>query len=303
MTLQEVKQQIENKSIINTFIIFRCDENFIAHQYTTQIKNILGLKFEYIENLDSLCSNSMDIFFTESVSNGTLRVHHCDNFDYYDKALLNEDRLIIICKKIDKSTAEIYKDYIVDIDPLEHWCIKDYLYSILEGVDHKYIDWLMANCNYNINRLQLEAEKLLIFEENERNIVIRQMIDEDAFSDISSKTIFDFTEALIKKDLQKMVTIYQEIDNMDVEPLGVVTILYKNFIKYLSVWYSRTPTPENTGLSSKQIWAINKLPHIWSEKQLVDIIEMLTSIDFKIKNGEMPMNILRDYMVVDILSR
>ena len=53
MTLQEVKQQIENKSIINTFIIFRCDENFIAHQYTTQIKNILGLKFEYIENLDS----------------------------------------------------------------------------------------------------------------------------------------------------------------------------------------------------------------------------------------------------------
>lgn len=303
MTLQDIKTQIETNSIKNTFIIFRCDDRFIARQYYKAISQQLNKKIDYVEDIHSITNKSLDIFFQDTSENKTLKVCMLDTFDYYNNDLLNEEYLIIVCKKIEKHTAEIYKNFIIEIAPLEYWCVKDYLYSILKGVDTKYIDWLIENCNFDINRLQLEADKLLIFDENERNIVFTQMLDDDAFSDITNKTIFNFTDAIVKKDIHKLKTIYEDIDNIDIEDIGVVTVLYQNFKKLLQVWTATNPTPESTGLSSKQIYAIKKLPKVWSERQLVDILELLTSIDFKIKTGTMPVNILRDYLVVNILLR
>ena len=263
MTLQELKTQIENKSLSSTFVIFKSNESFIPNQYIRAITDILNLYVEYIEDLYSLGSTKVDIFFNSLSNTNSLRIYHTDNLTFNNNSLLTETNLIIVTKKIDKDTEKIYKDYIVEVDVLEHWCIKDYLYSILEGLDTKYIDWLMINCNYDINRLQLEAEKILIFPTNERNIVFNQMLEDDAFMDISSKTIFDFTDAIVKKDINRLLTIYDEIDNIDIEAIGVVTVLYQNFRKLLQVWMSKNPTTESTGLISKQIYAINKLPRIW----------------------------------------
>jgi DNA polymerase III delta subunit len=303
MTLQDVKTQIESNSIQDTFIIFKADNNFIPRQYYKAISNCLHLPISYIETLDSVLDNSLDIFFNDDSENKLLRVYSCDTFDFVNPELSTKENLIIITKKVDKETQKLFAPYIVEVGALEEWCIKDYLYSTCKGIDTKYLDWLMTNCSYDINRLQLEIDKLVIFEENERNIVFNEMLQDDAFSDISSKTIFDFTDGIVKKDIKKLLTIYDEIDNIDIEAIGVVTILYQNFRKLLAVWGSRVPTPENTGLSNKQIYAINKLPRVWSESQLVSILDLLSSIDFKIKSGTMPMNILRDYLVVNILSR
>lgn len=303
MTLQEIKNQIESNSITNTFIIFQCNENFIAHQYIDNISKGLNLKIEYIEDINSLNDKSVDLFFSVEDKNDTLRVYHTDNFDFYSNSLSDERNLVIITKKVEKNTQAIYNEYIVEINALEHWCVKDYIYSILNDVDRRYLDWLMENCNYDINRLQLEAEKLLVFEGNERNIIFNQMLEDDAFCDITNKTIFDFTDAIVKKDIVKLSSIYDEIENMDVEAIGVVTVLYQNFKKLLQVWMANKPTPESTGLSSKQIYAISKLPRVWNEAQLVSILDLLTSIDYKIKTGVMPINILRDYLVVNILGR
>lgn len=307
MTLQDLKEQIENNSIKNTFVIFKCDNTFIPHQYMHQISRVLSKPINYIEDLNSLSNKSINIFSDYIEDDEFLRVHHTDTFDCYgnfhSRNLWEENNLIIICKKLEKETLSLYGDYVIEVDPLEHWCIKDYLYSILDGVDHKYIDWLMENCNYDINRLQLEAEKLLIFNENERNIVFNEMLEDNAFADITNKTIFDFTDAVVKKDINRLRTVYEDIENIDIEDIGVVTVLYQNFKKLLQVWMSANPTPQSTGLNSKQIYAINKLPRVWNESALVENLSLLTSIDFRIKNGTIPVNILRDYLVVNILSR
>ena len=303
MTLQDIKSQIEQNKITSTFIIFNCDKNFIARQYIKEISKLLNLPITYIEDINSLSNKSKDIFFGEINEIPTLRIFNIDEFDYSTNELSNEKNLIIVTKKINKNTTEIYSDYIIDVPSIEHWCIKDYLYSILTGVNTKYIDWLMDNCNYDIDRLQLEAEKLLIFNENERNIVFEQMLEDNAFIDITNKTIFDFTDSIVKKDINKLKRIYEDIDNIDIEDIGLITVLYQNFKKLLQVWGNKCPTPENTGLSSKQIYAIGKLPRVWSEIQLANNLEFITSLDFKIKTGVMPMNIIRDYIVLKVLSR
>ena len=304
MTLQELKTQIEEQKLNNTFIIFHCEQTFIARQYVAEISKLLNLDITYLEDLNSLGSRSKDIFFGGIEEQPTLRVYNTDNFDYPTKALLDETNLIIVTKKLtDKVTAEDYSEHIVSVPVLEHWCIKDYMYSILPGLDTKYIDWLMENCNYNIDRLQLEADKLLLFEENERNILFGEMLDDNAFIDITNKSIFDFTDAVVKKDINRLMQVYDDIENIDIEDIGVVTLMYQNFKKLLQVWTQSNPTTESTGLSPKQIYAISKLPRVWAQYQLVEILEFITSIDFKIKTGVMPMNILRDYVVFKILSR
>lgn len=301
MTLQELKQQIESRSMKDTFIIFKGKNHFISNQYYRAIAEALSTGITYLEDLSSLNSDSFDIFFGGSTDNN-LRVFNVDTLDYYSDSLLREQRLVILCKNVEKSTQTLYKDHIVEVDELEEWQIQDYLYSIAKGMDTKYIDWLIKRCNGDIHRLQLEIDKLLIFEENERNIVFNMMVQDNAFSDTTDDNIFDFTDAIVKRNIEKLKTIYDVISSIDIEDIGVVTVLYKNFLKLVSVWLGNNPTPQSTGMSSKQIYAISRLPRVWTGEQLVHIMDFLTGIDYKIKTGALPVNQLRDYIVVNLLS-
>ena len=302
MLLEDLKEQIENSNIKQKFIIFKGEKTFIARQYTNAISKILKRDIEFIEDINSILNDSFDIFDVQEDSN-TLRLFNIDTFTFNNPKLNQEEYLVIICKTVDKSTQELFKEYIVEIPELVEWQIKDYLYSIVEGVETKYLDWLINVCNKDIDRIQLEVDKLLLFEPKQRQKIFQQMVEDNALCDVSDKTIFDFISALVKKDVRLLREIYEDIDSIDIEDIGVVTLLYNNFKKYIQVWLQPNPTTENTGLSSKQIWAINKLPRVWSSDQLIDIMVLLTNMDYRLKTGAIPVNMIRDYLVVNLLSR
>lgn len=302
MDLKSLKTSIESKNSIPNLIIFKGSHTFIANQYISAILKLKNISLEYVDNLEFVNSKELDIFGFSAQSNN-LKLYKVDSFEFEGESLLTDNLIVIICKKIDNHLSITYKDYIVELNELEEWQIQDYLYSILSGVDRNLIDWLIKRFDCNIDRLQLEADKLLLFEENERNIILNQMIADNAFSDCSEDNIFDFTDSIVKKDITRLANIYRNINVIDIEAIGVHTIMYKNFIKLLQVWLSNNPTTQSTGLSSKQIYAISKLPRVWSAESLVSIVEFLTGIDYKIKTGMLPVPLLRDYIVVNILSR
>lgn len=302
MQLEDIKKQIEDSNIKDSFIIFKGDNSFIARQYYQNIAKILNLDINYIEEITSLTVDSSDIFGIEE-DNNSLRVYNCDTFNLLDNKLCEQKNVIVICKKIDKETQNVFKEYIIEVPDLVEWQIKDYVYSTVDGIDSKYLDWLISICNNNIDRIQLEIDKLMLFEAGNRQNILQQMVEENAFMDVSNKTIFDFITSLLKKDINGLKEIYEDIESIDIEDIGVVTLLYNNFKKYIQVWMQNNPTPETTGLSSKQIWAINKLPRIWSAKDLVDILTLLTEMDYRLKTGAIPVNMIRDYLVVNLLSR
>lgn len=302
MTLKDLKSLIENKQSLPTLIIFKGTHTFIANQYISAMLSNLNTQIEYLDTLESIGSKALDIFGFEQEQN-TLKLFRTDCLEWVDNNLLTDKQLVIIAKKVDKDIETAYKSNIIELTSLEEWQIQDYLYSILDGVDRNLIDWMIKRCNGNIERLQLEADKLLIFEPNERNIILNEMIQENAFSDTSEDNIFDFTDSIVKKDIGRLTNIYRNINAIDIENIGVHTVMYKNFIKFVQVWLAANPTPQSTGLSSKQIYAISKLPRVWSPDSLISILEFLTEIDYKIKIGALPVPQLRDYIVVNILSR
>lgn len=295
MTNYEFKDLIMNKNIIEFKFIILDKEGFVSSQYIDAIAKKYNLEINYIDSIIS--DNSFDIF---ELANSTLNVFKTKKLDKLD---VIPDNTIIVCEAIDIDLKKKYNDIFCEINSLEKWQVQDFAYSRLEGIDTKYIDWLLNNCGYNIYRVDKEIEKLELFEQNERMIIFKHMVEDNLYADLSDKNIFDFIDAIMKRNLTKLGTIYEDIDYIDVEPLGVVTLLYNNIRKLIQVWLNSNPTPEDTGLSSKQIYAINKLPRVWSQDNLIDIFKFLTNIDHEIKTGNMPMDILRDYVVVKTLAR
>lgn len=303
--IKTLKEQIEERCINESFIIFSCSDNrYIAYQYINAISCILDMKIEYLEDLPVKNSVSVfDIFGTNDPSlDNNIRVYSCELFDSTSDSLSTENNFFIVSDKVSKEAKEKFSDYIVEVPKIELWHIKDFVYSALEGVPQDKLDWLIKICNNDIHRISNEVDKLKMFSGNEQKYIFDDMVNEGCFSDLSTYNVFNITNAVTGKDIKLLHSALREIKSFDAEPLGVVTLLYQGFKKLMQVWLANNPTPENTGLKSNVIYAINKSPRVYSKPQLLSCFEAMTDIDRMLKTGELcEMKYLIDYVVCKVL--
>ena len=305
MTLKDLKTQIELKSVTNELIIFKeTNSNFISNQYISAISDVTGKQIRYVDSLDELIVDATSIFptFLEDIDS-SLNVLKSEVFMWEDPRINDlKDTIIVVSKFSDSKIEKMFTEHIVDVPKIEDWMLKDYIYSIAEGVEHKKLDWLMQLCGNNIDRLQSEVDKITLFTVPERRYLFDDMIHDGAVDDLSSYNIFNFTNAIVSKDISALRPIYQELKNIDTNEFGLLSILVKNFRNLIMVQLNPNPTPESTGMDSKQLYAIKRLPRAYSASQLVDIYKMLLRVDKQIKSGELPTEILIDYLLVKLLS-
>lgn len=303
MKIETLKESIENKNIGDTPLIFVYEDvNFIPLQYILEISKIREKDIEYIDSLSSIGSNVNDIFGT-TVSSNSIRVLITRELeDIHDKIKYEKDVYVVVNKVKDKTSLDKLSDYVVMVPKLEEWQIKDYVYSIAEGIDTKSLDWLIEASNKDIYRLENELDKLKLFQESERKYLFEDMISDGAFVDLSSFNVFNVTNAVTSRDYSTLKNALKEIKSFDAEPLGVVTLLYNGFKKLILVWLANNPTPENTGLKSGMIWAIKNQPRVFSKEQLLSSFLLLTNIDKLLKTGYIDTSWLIDYLICRILT-
>ena len=304
MTLSELKNSIEQRSVSDNLIIFVYDDApFIADQYIREISKIKSKKIQYLESIDGIASNVNDIFGMSQIDDG-LKVYRCKELENLSDSAKYETNLFIITNKIkDKSIESRFENYIVYIPKLEGWQLKDYMYSVAEGIERNNLDWLIAASGEDIYRLENELDKFRLFSETERKYLFNDMLLDGAFSDLSSFNVFNVTNAVTSRDYNTLRDALKEIKSFDAEPLGVVTLLYNGFKKLLQVWLAKNPTPENTGLKSGMIYAIKNQPRVFNKEQLLKSFLLLTSIDKKLKTGTLcDMKNLIDYVICRIMS-
>lgn len=294
MLIKDLKESITNKSINKDMIIFLIsDNNFIAKQYIREISNIFRVD---INNVDEMPKVVNDIF---SVSNDVINIYETDSLESVEP----QEFLYIITKKVSDEIKNNYSSYIVDVPKLETWQIKDYAYSLAEGVSEDYLAQLCEVCKYDIYKIDNELKKLKIFDVEDREIMFKQMLSDNMYSDLSKHSIFDISNAIIRKDISTLVKLYKQIDNIDCEPLGLVTTLYNNFKNIVNIQLSKNPTAQSCGLSDKQFWAIKKYScGYYTSDELTKILCFLTDIDKRIKTGEIfTDNRLTDYVISHII--
>lgn len=305
MNIQTLKTMIENKERAYPFMIFKDDsDHFLSNHYINSINKLCGVEIEYIQDLHEVLDTGFD-FFTCATDEQpeNLRVLYSSVYSWGEVDTLKLSNVIVVVTKFDnKETEKKLAENIISFPKLEDWQIKDYVYSLCEGVDHKDLDWLISVCGNNIGRLQQELDKIVLFKENERKYFFSSFIHDGALDDLSSFNIFNFTNAILTKNIPTLTTIYKELTRMDVNEFGLLTILLKNFKNMVLVHLQSNPTPENTGLDSRQLYAIKKTPNVFTHKQLVDVYEFLCGVDSMIKEGNLPTELTIDYMLIKILS-
>ena len=92
------------------------------------------------------------------------------------------------------------KQFVIDIPKLLSWQTKALLEQELDGLNEKEINWL-NDAIKDIYRLDNEMSKISIFSKKEQPQIFRLLNDENNYKDFNSNTVFNFTNAIVKRDI------------------------------------------------------------------------------------------------------
>lgn len=295
MNLQELKEKILDNTLEISSIIFQYEESsFLVNSYIKRIKENKGFNIVNVNTLNDILSLENNVFEDTSKN---LYLLSTDSFDE-NLSAYEFKNLIIKTKKV---TNEESKKYVVNFPKLEDWQVEDYIKVMLPGLSEAQVLWLCNVADHNINRLDLECKKIDIFDKEEQEELFKELNDDNMYEDLNSLTIFNFTNAIIRRDIPKAKEILIDIDNIDVEPTGVVTILYKNFKNILNIQMNSKCTPESLNISPKQFNAIKRSCNVYNNDNLIKIFNLLTTIDYRLKSGLLDNNNIIDYLVTNIM--
>ena len=298
--LRFLKNAINSKVVTNHFKIFQYDENpFLAYQYVREIAKIKELTIQYVESFQEIIdSMSNTLSFDDETY---LYVYSCDTFDFAIEDSDKLDNVIVICNKCEE-TPNVYS-----FPKLEKWQIIAYMQNKCHGLTNDEIEWLYnitTNTKNNIYRLDAEISKIACFPEEEQQEVFKKLSSSGAYSDLSSLTIFNFTNALVKHDFLAIRNVLEDFEGIDIDAYGLLTILHKNFKQVIDIQLGKNVTAQTLGLSDKQFNAIKYNCGKYSTKALIKIFKFITNIDYQLKSGLLDIsdNRLIDYIICNVLS-
>ncbi len=301
MDLVNLKQHIESGIAPLMFRIFKLPKSgdkFLSDQYIKAIADINKLKISYIDSLDSL-SLGDDLFETEP---DVIYIYTMTKIDTLDDNISENKNLIIRTRDISDDIKNKFNYCIAEFPELDDWQIADYGKMLLKGVSKSYVDWLMSICK-DPYRIKNECDKVTIFPEADRDKLFDTFVNEGLAEDLSSYTIFNFTNALITKNINQAKLILSEIEHIDIEPVGIITVLYKNIKNIINIQLDNKATAESLGMTTKQFNAIKYNIGYFNKQSLIEIFNIITDIDYKLKSGQLPANLIIDYLMLNILSR
>ena len=308
--IRELKNKIENNTLDDAILIFKynkVDFEFLCEHYVNEIAKVKKLEKIYISSLDELVGNTNsdgDFFTAENIKTPYLYIYKTDTLlslgEYYDVK-----NLIIICGKVSK---DIKIDYI-DFPAVQNWQIEDFVKMRAPGLNDDMVKWLCNICKYDFYRLDNELKKIEIFDKKLQPIIFNQMSDEGVFSDLNTLNIMSLTNAIMQKDLFTINTILSDLKNIDIEATGLCTLLLRQFKCNIEVEGNRTWNPDL--LCTEKQFNYLKRNHVkYSTIQMYNIYEFLTSLDMRLKSGELQFkadnrpnnNSFADYIVVNVLT-
>ena len=230
-----------------------------------------------------------------------LYIYKLNKDDNLSKEQLKDYKIILI-SDTDRKDSDIEK---VVFNKLENWQIEAYVQALLPGLDNREVSWLCKNAKYDIWRLDNEASKLNIFDKKDQSKILMAINDDNGYVDLNELTIFNLSNAIMNKDMLGIKKVVEDIDNIDVEGTGLVTILLKNFLNIINIQTNSKATAQSLGMSEKQFRYLQyNQCNKYSNEELFNIYNFLTDIDYKLKSGllEMTNNQLNYYVLSHIIK-
>lgn len=305
MELWELKDRIKNNTIPN-FLIFTGPEVGLMDIYINQISKTLGIKPKRIDSVSMAISGSKVLSLTESTKFNLVRGDKTfqSNEKMQEKLKAFKDYLILVYDSIDKR-SKLYKEFeanIVNFDFMDEKTLLSLL-SRKISLSQDNLKWLMTACGYDYARCLLEIQKLEIFKDEDPNLdeLFAQFRKDGVIHEEIGEVIFQFVDAVTRRKKQNAWKLYELLKLKGEIGVKVIALLYSNFKALLSVQFCNNPTVENTGLTPYQITINKSKRNIYTDDELLNVVNLLRTLDYNIKNGIIEDSITIDYLLVKIL--
>ena len=194
-------------------------------------------------------------------------------------------------KKIVKLIKEKYK--LINIEPFNRKQLADYIKNELikkgYNIDFESTSYILDNTYQSIDIIHNELEKIYMYYEKPTNIKIGDL--KIIIGNSLDNNSFHFVEAVINKDLKKALKIYNDLCIYKIEEISLVILLAREYkkiyyvkkYKYLGYNFNKICSELNM-----RDWQLEKLYNTsikYKEKELLDNIKYLATIDQNIKKG------------------
>ena len=296
MNIEELKDKIENNTLDRICFIFKLEDyssEFIVRQYIDYIADKRNLELKFISTLD-------EIGVAGFIEDNNLYILKTDKIESLDA-----DNCIAICNKTKNKDAIL-------IPKLEPWQFVEYLQTKVPGMNKSDIEWLMTQyettdsrvTQINYFRLDNDIDKIAIFDSTQQDRLFNWLYENGEYNTISSLTIFDLTNALIRKDRKTALEVLKVFNFIDSQPhVWLLSILVKGIRNIIGIQEGINPTPESLGISDKQFYAVKKKNcGYYSLSELKKIYKMLTNLEYMYKFGGLTQENLADYIVCKMLE-
>ena len=297
MDIKELKNKIEYKTLSDDFMVWKLEDyssKVIAEQYIHKIAEFKKLNVKYITDFSDIADSGF-------IEDDNLYIFNIDKLEKFEI----HNNCIVVCNKTN------YGDVIV-IPKLEPWQFVDYLQYKLPGMNRADLEWLITQyevtdsrvTKINYERLENDLDKIAIFEPALQDSIFNELYNSGEYDTISNLTVFDLSDALIKKDSKLALEVMKVFDYIDSQPhIWILSILLGNFRNIIGIQLAKDAKASDLGISDKQFYVVKKYnTGYYNAKQLYNIYEMLTKCEWLFKFGGLNMEWLADYIIVKILG-
>lgn len=269
MNLKELKSRIQTKSIPK-FMIFNVNEPTLARQYIKSISKTLDKHYKYYDNSNEVVYetsvNIREDFLYIILNDGKANIDELIKTGRYVILYYTNQTLL---SKIEKK----YSKYIIDFNTLDKYTILAYLIKYLQNakieVDQSKLETLIEYCNNSFSLCLNELDKIISLNQSKSNLVMTYMLDK-GFSDYRKTNIFKFINKIIYKDM----TLFEDIQRLDEDVIGLFNLLYKQIRNIVS----KKDNP-----------------------RLFNIMKLISSLDIAIKDGLISDKYALDYLLVKVM--
>ncbi len=229
-------------------------------------------------------------------------------FKYIEKP--NPDNLLIIearkLNSISKLTKELKKRCVyreITLDPV------NYIKNALKGykIDENAILLLKEYCLGDITKIAQECEKLKNYDFDTREITsddIRELVVKKLGD--SKDLVFAFSKSIAKRDKKDALKKYRELLSYNIEPFSIIGLLASQIriiyqVKLLEKRRMNNKEIADT-LEEKEfrIKKTKELTNLYTEKELLILMQELSKIDLKLKTSDIDANHLIEMFILNI---
>lgn len=287
MELYELKNNLlENKTPNLPILFINSDSDYLVNSYINKIAQINKQTIQKISSLEEINNVKNNLFNTNCL--------FVLEFNKEVKDIDLSDLNIII---VSKENIDLNIDK-VEFTPLEKWQIEDYVSILLPGINKENISWLCNKYQYDIFKLNIEANKIKLFNRVDQNDIFNKLYPDRSQLNIN---VFSLVNALVKKDFKTVKTIIRENNNINI--FSLISNLINQFSLIINVKLSNQPNPYKLNLSEAQFKAIKFNSDKYTDEKLINIYKKLNNIDFDLKSGYLDLNseYLLQYLINQIV--